>query len=58
MANRAGARELRVVVEYDPRFGPVDVCWAKGRRGVAGSRTGRRVRCRRFEYEPGKCVIW
>ena len=28
MANRAGAQELRVVVEHDPVFGPL-ICWVK-----------------------------
>ncbi len=49
MANRAGAQELRVVVEHDPVFGPLimlgEAAWSgRGpcRRGAAAA-----------EYEPG-----
>jgi acetyltransferase len=49
MANRAGAQELRVVVEHDPVFGPLIML---GEGGVEWRGSGRR-RAPAAEYEPG-----
>lgn len=38
MANRAGAQELRVVVEYDPVFGPLIMLGKAASSGVLRSR--------------------
>lgn len=45
MANRAGARELRVVVEHDPVFGPLIMLGEGGVEWRAGTRPP--WRCRR-----------
>jgi hypothetical protein len=51
MANRAGAQELRVVVEHDPVFGPLIMLGEGGVEWRAGG-TGR-GRVAAAEYEPG-----
>ncbi|GHK57812.1 hypothetical protein KPZU09_75480 [Klebsiella pneumoniae] len=53
MANRAGAQELRVVVEHDPVFGPLIML---GEGGVEWRAEDRRRGAAAAEYE--RRVIW
>lgn len=54
MANRAGAQELRVVVEHDPVFGPLIML------GEGGVEWRPEDRCRRVtaaEHEPARYLV-
>lgn len=54
MANRAGAQELRVVVEYDPVFGPLIML---GEGGVEWRPEDRRRRTAAAEHEPARYLV-
>ncbi len=54
MANRAGAQELRVVVEHDPVL-VRSLCWVKA--ALSGGQKNRRLSRFPSEHEPARYLI-